>query len=180
MVTPSGSGSGPAHRVQEVVRPVVDAAGLVLEDVVVHPAGRRTVVRIVLDLGADEIGSLDLDTLGAVSRDVSAALDAADPVRGEYVLEVSTPGTDRPLTELRHFRRARTRLVRLTLRDGSVREGRLLDADAEAYVLETGPGTTTRVAPQDVVRGAVEVELARAGTEADGLDAGPDDEEEQV
>ncbi|MCU1431599.1 MAG: Ribosome maturation factor rimP [Actinotalea sp.] len=153
--------SGPAQRVRDVVQPVVEAAGLFLEDVTVSAAGRRSVVRIVLDLGEDAVGSLDLDTLGAVSRDVSAALDVEDPVRGEYVLEVSTPGTDRPLTELRHFRRARTRLVRLTRQDGSVLTGRLLEADVDGYDVETAPGTVVRVAPAEVVRGAVEVELRR-------------------
>ncbi|HEY3438832.1 MAG TPA: ribosome maturation factor RimP [Actinotalea sp.] len=152
----------PAQRVREVVDPVVSTAGLFLEDVTVSAAGRRSVVRVVLDLGADEVGSLDLDRLGAVSRDISAALDATDPVRGEYVLEVSTPGTSRPLTELRHFRRARTRLVSLTLQDGSVAHGRLVDADADGYELETAPGTTVRIPAGTVTRGVVEVELSRA------------------
>lgn len=167
MVTPASS--GPAQRVREVVEPVVQAAGLVLEDVVIHPAGRRTVVRVVLDLD-DAVGSLDLDTLGEVSRDISGAMDHADPVRGEYVLEVSTPGTDRPLTELRHFRRARTRLVRLTTRDGSVVAGRLVDADPTGYTLETAAGGTVVVQPEDVVRGVVEVELKRIETDEEGND----------
>ncbi len=157
------TGSGPAERVRDVVAPVVDAAGLSLEDVQLAPAGRRTVVRVVVDLDAGAVGSLDSDTLASVSRGVSAALDAADPVRGQYVLEVSTPGTDRPLTEPRHFRRARTRLVRLTLRDGSVVAGRLLDADDATLVVETGASTTT-VPLSDVARGSVEVELTHIDT----------------
>ena len=159
--------SGPAQRVRDVVRPVVESAGLYLEDVTVSAAGRRSVVRIVVDL-EDAVGSLDLDTLGTVSRDISTALDEHDPVRGEYVLEVSTPGTDRPLTEPRHFRRARTRLVRLTRRDGSVVSGRLLEAGPDGYDVETAPGTVERVPPDDVARGAVEVELRRITEDADG------------
>ncbi|WP_372593787.1 ribosome maturation factor RimP [Actinotalea sp.] len=159
----------PAQKVRAVIEPAVRAAGLVLEDVVVAAAGRRTVVRIVLDLDDDAIGSLDLDTVGEVSREISAALDAAEPVRGAYTLEVSTPGTDRPLTELRHFRRARTRLVRLVLKDGAVLEGRLVEADADAYVLRDSEGGERSVDPATVLRGHVEVELTR----------GHDDEEEQ-
>ncbi|WP_024288792.1 ribosome maturation factor RimP [Cellulomonas sp. KRMCY2] len=170
MVTPAST--DPAQRVREVVQPVAEAAGLVLEDVHVSPAGRRSVVRIVLDLGDDAIGSLDLDTLGAASRDISAALDAADPVHGQYVLEVSTPGTDRPLTELRHFRRARTRLVQLTLRDGSTVHGRLVAAEADGYDVETAPGTVVQVDPAQVARAAVEVELKHVH------DEGPHDEED--
>lgn len=185
MVTPASSGPTPAQRVREAVEPAVTAAGLVLEDVAVKPAGRRTVVRVVVDLDDDAVGSLDLDTVGEVSRDVSAALDAADPVKGEYVLEVSTPGTDRPLTELRHFRRARTRLVRLTLRDGRTLTGRLAEADADGYVLDPAPdgvAARTTVDPADVARGQVEVELNRLADAADVPDDthGTDDEENQA
>jgi len=160
----------PALKVRSVIEPIVRAAGLVLEDVVVAAAGRRTVVRIVLDLDDDAIGSLDLDTVGEVSREISAAVDVNEPVRGAYTLEVSTPGTDRPLTELRHFRRARTRVVRLVMVDGSVNQGRLMDADADAYVLQDHDGSTTSVEPASVVRGHVEVELKHAH----------DDDEEQA
>ncbi|KGM14132.1 ribosome maturation factor RimP [Cellulomonas bogoriensis] len=163
MVTAAAGGAAP--RVREVVAPVVDAAGLHLEDVTVSAAGRRSVVRVVVDLTEDAVGSLDLDALGEVSREVSAVLDARDPVRGAYVLEVSTPGTDRPLTEPRHFRRARTRLVRLVMVDGSDLLGRLVDASAEAVELELSDGRVTRVPMVGVRRGHVEVELTRVGDE---------------
>ncbi|MCV2396116.1 ribosome maturation factor RimP [Actinotalea sp. M2MS4P-6] len=150
--------TSPAQRLRAVVEPSVAAEGLYLEDVVVTRAGRRSVVRVVVDL-ADGPGGVGSDRLADVSRAVSAALDAADPVAGEYLLEVSTPGTDRPLTEPRHFRRAVRRLVRLTLRDGSTRSGRLVDA-GEELVLEAD-GRRSTVPAQDVVRGKVEVELTR-------------------
>lgn len=166
------SGDGPAQQVREVVGPAVAAAGLYLEDVSVARAGRRSVVRVTVDLPEDAVGSLDSDALGEVSRDISAALDRHDPVAGEYVLEVSTPGTSRPLTEPRHFRRARTRLVRLVLRDGRTVAGRLLAvADDDTLELETGAGTVhVRVA--DVARGAVELDFKGAddGVPTDGTD----------
>jgi ribosome maturation factor RimP len=108
-----------ADTVRVVVAPPVEAAGLYLEHVAVSRAGNRSVVRLTVDLPEDAVGSLDSDALGEVSRAVSGALDERDVVPGAYVLEVSTPGTSRPLTELRHFRRARTRLVTLSLHDGS-------------------------------------------------------------
>ena len=170
MVTPTNQ--GPGQRVREVVQPLVEAAGLVLEDVHITAAGRRSVVRVVLDLDDDAIGSLDSDTLGEVSRQVSAAMDEHDPVRGAYILEVSTPGTDRPLTALRHFRRARTRLVRIVLRDGSVVLGRMVAAEATGYTIETAPGTTVLVVPDQVTAATVTVELTRASDDA------PDDVED--
>lgn len=156
-----------AQRVRAAVEPAVAGVGLLLEQVVVTAAGRRSVVRVVVDL-PDGPGGVDSEALTDASRAISAALDEADPVHGSYVLEVSTPGTDRPLTEPRHFRRAVTRLVRLTLTDGTTRSGRLVDA-GEPLVLEGADGARTTVSLGDVARGVVEVELARARDEEGDL-----------
>ncbi len=171
-MAPQPSRTPAADSVRRVVGPVVDEAGLHLEDVTVSRAGSRSVVRVTLDLPEDAVGSVDSDTLGEVSRAVSAALDADDVVPGAYTLEVSTPGTSRPLTEPRHFRRARTRLVTLALVDGGTVHGRLVDvvredAGGTVLVLEDG----TRVALAQVRTGKVEVELKRLD-EAAGDDAG--------
>ncbi|MGF0116372.1 ribosome maturation factor RimP [Promicromonospora sp. Marseille-Q5078] len=166
-----------AEAVRRVVAPAVDAAGLFLEDVVVTQAGKKSVVRITVDLPEDQVGSLDSDTLGDASRAISAALDADDVVPGAYTLETSTPGTSRPLTELRHFRRARGRLVTLQLRDGGTAAGRLVDvdltdareadgADGAELVLEGG----ARLPMADVRKGKIEVELKRL--DEDHTDAG--------
>ena len=163
-------------RVRSVVAPVVESAGLHLEDVRVARAGSRSTVRVTLDLPDDEIGSLDSDRLGDASRAVSAALDDADVVRGQYTLEVSTPGVSRPLTEPRHFRRARTRLVGLALVDGGTTTGRLVDVvdepDGEVLVLDDG----TQVALSRVREGKVEVELKRLEDDEAGSARHGDDE----
>ena len=74
---------------------------------------------------ADGDNALDLDTIATLSRSASALLDGLDRVGRRYVLEVSSPGVDRPLTTEKHFRRARGRKVELTLSDGSQLTGRL-------------------------------------------------------
>ena len=61
---------------------------------------------------------LDLDTIAALSRSASGLLEAGAQVDGHYVLEVSSPGVDRPLTSEKHFRRARGRKADVTLTDG--------------------------------------------------------------
>ena len=153
--------TGAADAVRAVVEPVVEGAGLFLEDIAVTTAGSRSVVRITIDLPEDAVGSLDSDTLGDASRAISAALDTDDVVPGAYTLEISTPGTSRPLTQLRHFRRARTRLVKLRLVDGATVAGRLTDvvdgAQGPELVLDGG----TRLPVAEVRKGKVEVELKR-------------------
>ncbi|GIG21863.1 ribosome maturation factor RimP [Cellulomonas chitinilytica] len=134
----------PAQRVREVVEPAVVSAGLVLEDVAVTRAGARSVVRVVVDLGEDDEGELDLDRVADATRAVSDALDARDVVAGEYTLEVSSPGVSRPLTQRRHFVRAVGRTVTLRLLDGGTLGGRLTAVEPEG---DGGGGGTLVVVP---------------------------------
>lgn len=165
-----------ADAVRTVVAPVVAGAGLYLEDVIVSRAGARSVVRVTLDLPEDVLGSLDLDAVADVSRAVSDALDASDVVPGQYTLEVSTPGTSRPLTQVRHFKRARGRRVSLALRDGRTYEGRLAAVEGDELVLTEVPaGQPDHVDRTDVAQGRIEVELTKGGAQDA---ATPDDEED--
>ena len=97
-----------------VIEPVVAAAGFDLEEITVVPAGRRRLVRVVIDSDA----GVDLDAAAEVSAALSVRLDegVADEVFGEaaYTLEVTSPGIGRPLTLPRHFRRATGRIVSIT------------------------------------------------------------------
>ncbi|HET8614390.1 MAG TPA: ribosome maturation factor RimP [Actinomycetales bacterium] len=167
----------PAHRQPgatptEVLRQTLSAAlaesGISVEDVTVTPAGSRRVLRVVVDR-ADETGpSLSLDDVAEASRAASDALDASDVMGGApYVLEVSTPGVDRPLTERRQFVRNLRRLVRVTLDDGTAVEGRVQSADESLVLTVAGPtkGMTATKALEwaQVVRGQVQVEFNHDG-----------------
>ena len=164
-----------AEAIARAVASVVAEAGLDLEDVVVHPAGRRTLVRVVVDVD----GGLSLDAVAAVSGPVSDAIDASGLV-GEtgYTLEVTSPGVDRPLTEPRHWRRARSRLVEVSLATGDTFTARLTGSDEEtAKFAEVG----RTVALADVARAQVQVEFnARpsAGLPADPADPADDEPDE--
>ncbi|WP_019876494.1 ribosome maturation factor RimP [Sporichthya polymorpha] len=141
-------------RIERLVAPVVTAAGLDLEGVEVTPAGRRRVLRVVVDRD----GGIDLDGVAEVSRAVSDTLDASDVMGGQaYVLEVTSPGTDRPLTAPRHWRRAVGRLVKAELTDGSTRTARVLEAGEDVAVLADGP-----LAYGEVRRARVEVEFGKS------------------
>lgn len=149
-----------------VLDPVVTGVGLYLESVDVAGPPRRRVVRVTVDL-PDGPGGVGSDRLSEVSHQVSTALDDVDDVlEGAYLLEVSTPGVERPLTDARHFRRAEGRLVTVQTPDGPV-TGRVRAVDADAVRLELQDRrrgtTTTRTVPWAGISSAhVEVELRRS------------------
>ena len=136
-----------AHRLTELLTPVVEGKGLHLEGVRTTRAGQYSVVRVLVDL-PDGPGDLDLDALGPVTAAVSAALDQADPVRGRYTLEVSTPGAERPLTTPRHFRRAVGHRATLTTAAQTL-TGTVTSADETSVTLDVD-GTTHTDAYPDV------------------------------
>ena len=157
--------AGTAARLSQVLAPVVEKSGADLENVDVSKAGKRSVVRVVVDRD----GGVSMDDVADVSRAVSEALDALDEAEPgilgpSYVLEVTSPGVDRPLTQPRHWRRNVGRLVTVALREGATVTGRITGADDDELVLDIDG--TERILPlPDVVRGTVQVEFSRKGEE---------------
>jgi ribosome maturation factor RimP len=158
-----------AARLTNVIEPVLAAMEIDLEAVKLSSAGRRTVLRIVVD--AD--GGLSLDDIADVSREVSAKLDAKD-VMGEepYTLEVTSPGVDRPLTQPRHWRRAAGRLVIVPLASTEEIKGRIIHADQDRVTLEID-GTRRSFGFGELGPGRVQVEFGRLD-EIDDVEGGPD------
>jgi ribosome maturation factor RimP len=162
----STAGTVDEKKLAGLIEPVVAVAGMDLESVRVIAAGRSRRLLVVVD--SDH--GVSLDDAADVSREVSAVLDAANAL-GElpYTLEVSSPGVDRPLTEPRHWRRARGRLVRVKVAgEGSV-EGRVLAADADGVTLGIAGGKAggkggeveRRFRHADLGAGSVQVEFGR-------------------
>ena len=115
------------------LRPTVERAvssiGFDLEEIDVRQAGRRLLVRVVVDSDT----GVGLDDIAALSRRVAAELDEQDEVLGgPYTLEVTSPGVDRPLTHVRHWRRAHLRQVEVALTDGRKVIGRIGRAAEDA------------------------------------------------
>ena len=126
-----------ADDVRRVAEPAVARAGLVLDGISLTAAGRRRLLRIDVDLPEDVEGGVPMDAVAAASQQVSAALDESDVMGAQpYVLEVSSPGVDRPLTQRRHWLRARRRLVLVVLADGSRIEGRLTAVDDDGITID--------------------------------------------
>lgn len=143
-------------QILEVVQPALAQTGLDVEGVEISAAGRRRVVRVLVD----KDGGVTLDEIAAATTLIGDLLDDSD-VLGDrpYTLEVTSPGTDRPLTQPRHWRRNRDRLVAVTLREGSL-TGRILEVDDDGAVLDVD-GTPTRVPYADVAKARVELEFNR-------------------
>ncbi|MGA6204763.1 ribosome maturation factor RimP [Nocardia testacea] len=158
------------ERVSRLVAGLVAGRGFDLEGVEVSTAAGQTRVRVIVD--SDR--SADLDSIAELSAQVSACLDDADDEfeAARYLLEVTTPGIDRPLTAPRHWRRARGRKAEITLKPGvappepglptrfTARIG-VLEDDRIALVLSGKPGPRlASVGLSDIARAVVEVEFS--------------------
>lgn len=157
-----------SQRLAGLLEPVVTAMIMDLEGVRITQAGRRRLLRVVVDRD----GGVSLDDIAQVSRQLSARLDATAAMgEAPYTLEVSSPGTDRPLTEPRHWRRAAGRLVIAPLSSqptdetGSPAtpatiEGRITGADDDGVLIDID-GQTRQFGYTDLGPGRIQVEFAR-------------------
>lgn len=134
---PSRSGPAATERLTAWFAPVVAGAGYDLEDLDVRAVGSRFVVRVVVDRDS----GVSLDDVAEVSRALSDVLDAEDDDLGRspYVLEVTSPGVDRPLTLPRHWRRNEGRLVTATV-GGQELIGRVVSVDDDGVTLAVEKG----------------------------------------
>ena len=141
--------------IEPVIRDAVAGTGFELEELEEVRAGQRWLIRVIIDSDT----GVGLDDIATVSRAVSSALDQRDElVAGPYNLEVSSPGVDRPLTQPRHWRRNRLRLVRAALAAGGELVGRIGDCDDEGVTLLVS-GALRRVRYAELCRAVVEVEF---------------------
>ncbi|MCV7239454.1 ribosome maturation factor RimP [Mycolicibacterium celeriflavum] len=136
-------------------------AGYEIDDVIVDAAAHPPRITVVAD-GDD---GLDLESIAALSRAASALLDEVDARSAPYVLEVTSPGVERPLTAEKHFRRACGRKVELTLSDGTQLTGRLGETTGGVVrlVVRAGRGAnySVRELPlEGIAKAVVQVEFS--------------------
>lgn len=153
------TGQQPAQELLEVLRRPLAAEGFDLEDVEISTAGRRRLVRVLVDRD----GGVTLDQVATATTLISDVLDEREPLGDNpYTLEVTSPGVERPLTEPRHWRRNVSRLVVVTGVDGTRTSGRILSGGDTAATLDVD-GTIVELPYGDVRTARVEVEFNRAG-----------------
>jgi ribosome maturation factor RimP len=134
-------------------------AGYEIEDVVIDQRSRPPRITVI----ADGDTALDLDTVAQLSRSASNLLDAERDIGGAYVLEVTSPGAERPLTSEKHFRRARGRKVELALTDGSQITGRVgetRDGTVHVVVRDGRDWAVRPLALDEVAKAVVQVEFS--------------------
>ncbi|WP_207062358.1 ribosome maturation factor RimP [Motiliproteus sp. SC1-56] len=146
-----------SEQLEALVAPVVSGLGYELWGIDYLSQGRHTVLRIYIDAEA----GIDVDDCANVSRQLSGVLDVEDPIQGEYTLEISSPGMDRPLFTLDHFRRYAGYRVQIRLR--SPFEGRrnfsgllkgveedevIVEVDEHEYLLPIDSIDKANVVPQ--------------------------------
>jgi ribosome maturation factor RimP len=144
---------------ENFLRPIVEQFGCDLEAAeVTLGGGRGRLLRVLVDRD----GGISLDDIAEVTRAISKTLDTDDVMGdGAYMLEVSSPGVDRPLTLPRHWRRNVKRLVTVTLKAGGKVTGRIKSASDDAAELDVD-GAVQTVAYADVEKAKIQIEFNRA------------------
>ncbi|MBE9568055.1 MAG: ribosome maturation factor RimP [Proteobacteria bacterium] len=121
----------------ELFEPVVEGMGFELIEIEHFPNPKHGVLRLYID----KEGGVVIEDCSAVSRQISALIDVEDPVRGQFNLEVSSPGLDRPLRRVKDFQRftgSKVKLKTAVPLDGQRNfNGRLLEANEDTVVIET-------------------------------------------
>lgn len=150
-------------RIRTLAEPIAADLGLEVLEVELLGSAPRQVLRVYLDSPSDT-RPVSVADCEAVSRRLGDVLEAYDAVRGRYMLEVSSPGVNRPLRKDAHFRRAVGARVRVRLtgpREGNVRTllGRLVEFDGAALVVETDDACRWNVRLEEVEKANLEFEF---------------------
>ena len=100
------------EQLHELIKPVVESLDCVLWGLEYMSQGRHSTLRIFID----DANGVSVEDCEKVSRQVSSVMDVEDPITGEYTLEVSSPGTDRPLYTVEQYTRFVGEQVAIRLR----------------------------------------------------------------
>lgn len=148
--------------ITDAITPVVDAAGLFLEDVHMASPGNRRVVTVVVDGTVN----LNLDEVTAITKEISAILDESDFMgTTPFTLEVTSPGVDRPLVLPRHWQKNINRIVRSVMVNGEVVTGRVdvVHDESVCVIVEGKTPHKIELPFVEIKRAQVEIEFNRKG-----------------
>lgn len=150
-------------QLQQLIEPLIADLGLELVGIEFNSGAGGGLLRVYIDEPERGIGIEDCER---ASREISALLDVNDPIAGRYTLEVSSPGLERPLFTLEHYRRFAGEQVKITVSlplDGRRRfQGVLLGVEGDHINLDQD-GKTVAIAHANVAKAHLVPDYAALG-----------------
>jgi ribosome maturation factor RimP len=147
------------NKVREFIEPVINALGVELDDIELSIMRRRAFLRVFIE----KEGGVTIDDCEHVSREIEAALDVEDPIPYSYILEVSSPGLDRPLKAPRDFKRFSGKNVRVVTQEPIGKQtffiGEIAAAGDDEIVLLLPKNKEVRIPYKIISRARLEVEV---------------------
>ena len=151
-----------AGNIKDIIKSVVDSFGFTLEDVEYITQSKRWILRIYID----KEGGVTLDDCANVSSSISRVLDSEEVISHAYLLEVSSPGLDRPLKTINDYSRYKGRLVKVNTRkpyisdiSGTSLKGRIASVEGEKILIETEKEGVVEILFSDVANARLVVEF---------------------
>ena len=148
-----------SRNVSEAIEPLLDAQGVELVELQLRQHKGRWLVRIFVD---NEAG-ISLEDCRRLNFEIGQLMDAENVIPDSYVLEISSPGLDRPLRNLRDFRRQQHRVVTVFLNvshlDKAQFTGRVAGVTESHLLLQTDSDTPVMIPFQSIDHGVVELEF---------------------
>lgn len=147
------------NRVQELIRPLLVSRGVELVEFTCHPGGGRLTLRFLVDTAR----GMTLNELSGLNHSIGAVLEEHDVIPDRYLLEVSSPGLDRPLKRVADFERVIGRRVKVTtsasVADRHEHRGEVLGANEEAVMLRLDSGEKRQVPLSLIAHAVQEIEI---------------------
>ena len=142
---------GKKEDISAAITPALEALGFYLEDVTITSAGRRSMLTVIVDGDTH----LSLDQVTSATKAIGEIVESVQSL-GEtpFTLEVTSPGLDRPLTKVRHWKKNINRLVKVVLLDGSEIKGRIIDVSEVSTTVDE-----KNINYSDIKRATLEVEF---------------------
>lgn len=137
--------------ISAAIRPIIEATGNYLEELSITSAGKVKILTVIIDSDTH----LNLDQVTAVTKEISEVIEALPELGdGAFTLEVTSPGLDRPLTKLRHWRKNLDRLVKIIMTSGQEITGRIGEATETTVLVDS-----KKVSYEDIKRAVLEIEF---------------------
>lgn len=148
------------EKIKDIIKPIVDSFDLVLDDIVYITHGRRWVLRVYID---KEEGGVTLEDCEKVSVQLSQILDSKDIIPHAYILEVSSPGLDRPLKRIKDYKKYTGRLIKLNIlkpyNDKTSLAGRIISVTDEKIEIEAEKTGRVEILFSDISNARLEIEF---------------------